>query len=97
MDTQNINWEKFREGAEIKHLNEDEVQVSLVKLEPNVKFDEHAHETAEWIYVLGGSFSDAAGEYAAGHFVTSAKGSKHATQSGAEGCELLLIKLLPVG
>jgi quercetin dioxygenase-like cupin family protein len=92
VDTDSIGWKAFRDNASIKNLVKEGIQVDLIKLEPNSQFDEHVHESAEWIYVLKGSFSDEKGTYSKGHFVVNEKGSKHATKSGAEGCEVIVIK-----
>ena len=94
VDTNSIEWQKFRDNASIKNLTKENVQIDLIKLEPNSQFDEHVHDNAEWIYVLKGSFSDEKGTYSQGHFVTAEKGSKHATKSGEEGCEVLVVKLI---
>ena len=94
VDTNSIEWQSFRENAGIKNLTKENIQVDLIKLEPNSQFDEHVHEAAEWIYVLKGLFSDEKGSYSQGHFVINEKGSKHATKTNAEGCEVLVIKLV---
>ena len=94
VDTKTIQWEKFRENASIKNLSLKDVSVDLIKLEPNSQFDEHVHLETEWMYILKGSFSDKNGVYEQGCFVTNDKGSKHATKSGSDGCELLVIKLV---
>lgn len=92
-NTNQIPWQTFRENASIKNLTNEDIQIDIIKLEPNSQFDEHVHEKSEWIYVLNGTFSDENGTYSKGHFVTAKKESKHATKSEEEGCEVLVIKL----
>jgi anti-sigma factor ChrR (cupin superfamily) len=93
IDLNSLDWKKFRDGASIKSLANEGIQVDLVKLEPNVQFDEHVHAEAEWMYVLSGEFSDEEGVYSKGNFVSNKKDSRHATKSGKEGCSILVIKL----
>jgi len=58
VDTNSIEWQKFRDGASIKNLAKENVEINLIKLDANSTFDEHTHEKTEWIYVLQGSYSD---------------------------------------
>jgi len=101
MDTKKIPWEKLRENVSCKYLARDEdknFQIDIIKLDPNIKFDEHSHPDVEWVYILQGSMSDERGEYFAGDFIINKKGSKHIVSSGAEGCEILCCwcgKVLP--
>lgn len=94
VDTNSIEWKSFRDKASIKNLTKEGIQVDLIKLEPNASFDEHVHEKAEWIYIIKGEVTDENGTSSAGHFVINKKGSKHATKSGPEGCEVLVIKTI---
>jgi len=87
-----ILWQKFRENADIKNLSDDKLKIDLIKLAPNASFDEHSHETAEWLYIIAGAYSDEYGTYSKGDFVINEKGSSHATKSGNEGCVVLAIK-----
>ena len=93
MDSNAIDWQKLKENVSIKNLSKEKLQIDLFKLEPNASFDEHEHEQTEWLFILKGEYSDQNGTYSAGHFVVNPKGSKHATKSGPQGCELLVIKL----
>jgi len=94
VDTGSIEWEAFRDNASIKNLSKQDVEINLIKLEPNSQFDEHSHEKTERIYILEGSYSDERGEYSKGHFVIAEKNSTHKTKSGPNGCEVLVAKLI---
>ncbi|OVE75121.1 hypothetical protein BVX95_00060 [archaeon D22] len=92
MDTKSIPFEFARKNVEIKHLARDEnrdFQIDLVKLDPDIEFDEHGHPDIEWIYVLKGSMWDENGKYEKDHFLINKKGSRHAMTTGPEGCEIL--------
>ena len=92
MDTNLLEWQKFRDNAYVKSLSKENVEVNLIKLEPNSTFDEHSHEKTEWIFILEGSYSDEKGTYYKGHFIIAEKGSKHSTKSGPEGCQVIVVK-----
>jgi len=92
VDTDLIEWQKFRDNASIKNLTNENVEINLIKLEPNSKFDEHSHDKTEWIFILEGSYSDEKGTYSKGHFVIAEKGSKHSTKTGPDGCKVLVVK-----
>ncbi len=94
VDTNSIEWNKFRDHASIKNLTKDNIFIDLINLDPNSSFDEHVHENDEWVFVLKGSFSDENGTYSKGHFIVGKKGSKHSTKTGPDGCQVILIKLV---
>ena len=92
MDTKKLPWKKLRKNVFCKHLAKDTTknfQIDIIKLEPNIKFEEHSHPDVEWVYILQGSMSDERGEYVQGNFIVNPKGSKHIVTSGEEGCEIL--------
>lgn len=92
MDTKKIPWKKERNKVYSKSLAKDKTrnfQIDLMKLEPNTSYNEHLHPDVEWVYILKGSLTDHRGTFKPGDFVVNKKGSRHATKTGPEGCELL--------
>ena len=87
-----LPWKPFRENANIKNLTDRELKIDMIKLAPNANFDEHSHETTEWLYIVDGEYSDSHGTYTRGDLIINEKGSIHATKSGNEGCAILSIK-----
>ena len=68
---------------------------SVVRYQPSSKFESHAHEFGEEIFVLEGVFSDENGEYPAGTYLMNPPGSSHAPLSDS-GC-ILFVKLRHLG
>lgn len=89
-----IRWFDFRENARIKNLTNQELIIDLIKLTPNSSFDEHIHQTTEWLYIIEGEYSDSFGTYSKGDFVINEEGSSHFTRSGKAGCIVLAIKVI---
>jgi len=91
VDTNKIDWVKINENVSHKDLIKEDVEIKMIKLDPNTKFAEHTHEKNEWVYILKGSYTDHNGTYTKGHFINNKKGSIHSVQTGEEGCEVLMI------
>lgn len=92
MNTNTIPWQLVREGTFTKSLAKDEkrnIQVDLMRLDPNKTFKEHFHDDFEWVYILKGGFTDHRGIFKAGDFILNEKDSSHSTKTGPDGCELL--------
>jgi len=94
VDTNSMDWKIIRDNVSTKNLSEEDVNITLMKLEPNIKFDEHTHAETEWVYIIEGSYSDHIDTYSKGHFVKNSKGSRHLPTSGPEGCTVLVVKLI---
>lgn len=62
---------------------------SIVRYAPGSHFQRHSHSGGEEILVLGGTFSDEAGDYRPGTYLRNPAGSSHAPFSEA-GCTLLV-------
>lgn len=93
ISTADLPWNPFRNKANIKNLTDKDLKIDLIKLEPNQAFDNHIHQTTEWLFVIEGQYSDAYGTYAKGDLVINEHGSHHQTKSGGDGCVILLIKM----
>jgi anti-sigma factor ChrR (cupin superfamily) len=92
MNTKKIPWKKLRENVYHKPLARDEeknLQIDIIKLEPNIQYKEHLHPDIEWVYILKGSMSDENGNYNSGDFIINQKNSKHTVTAGENGCEIL--------
>lgn len=95
MDKKNTNkmpWKQLSETASAKQLSRVEskdFQFDIIKMDPNTTYEEHMHADVEWIYVLGGSFSDENGEYNVGDFLHLPKGSTHTVTTGDKGLEVI--------
>jgi anti-sigma factor ChrR (cupin superfamily) len=63
-----------------------------VRWAPNTRFNAHSHPGGEEILVLQGLFRDEHGEYPAGTWIRSPRGSRHAPFTGAEGA-LIYVKV----
>ena len=64
---------------------------SVVKYEPNSKFQPHSHPYGEEIFVLEGEFADEKGRYPAGTYIRNPPGSSHSPFSET-GC-VIFVKL----
>ncbi len=95
IDTKTISWKKIkgRKGTSVKHLQRDKkrnFQIDLMRLDPNLTFNQHSHPDIEWIYILKGGFSDHRGNFKRGDFILNKLGSIHTTKTGAEGAEFIV-------
>lgn len=61
----------------------------LIELAPNTSYPAHKHLGPEEVFVVAGSYRDAAGEYQEGSLQRFGKGSKHAPLALADGALLL--------
>jgi len=68
---------------------------SIVRYQPDSKFQRHTHEFGEEIFVLDGIFSDETGSYSAGTYIMNPPGSSHAPFTET-GCTLF-VKLRYLG
>ena len=75
--------------------NEVAKATSIVRYQPNSKFQSHTHDFGEEIFVLDGVFSDETGSYSAGTYIMNPPGSSHAPFSQS-GCTLF-VKLRYLG
>jgi len=94
MDTSTLPWEPLRQGTYHKLLDRKDdldVQLDLMKLEPNTVLKQHTHPKFEWAYVLKGSLTDQRGTFTAGHLINNPEGSSHEAITGADGAELLVV------
>lgn len=97
VDTAALDWQASPSaGVRRKRLHrvggEESGQVtSIVRYEPGSKFPPHAHPEGEEILVLEGTFSDERGDWAAGSYLLSPEGHRHAPFS-REGC-VIFVKL----
>jgi len=96
----NLPWIQSPEsGVERRMLERmgDEVAkaTSIVRYQPDSKFQKHTHDFGEEIFVLDGIFSDENGSYPAGTYIMNPPGSSHAPFSES-GC-ILFVKLRYLG
>mmetsp|Transcript_38399 Transcript_38399/g.62411 ORF Transcript_38399/g.62411 Transcript_38399/m.62411 type:complete len:171 (-) Transcript_38399:101-613(-) len=64
-----------------------------LRFEPNARFPNHWHGSAEWCFVAKGEFRDNYGTKKAGDFFFNEKASPHRElQAGVKGCELWVVK-----
>jgi len=75
--------------------NEVAKATSIVRYQPNSKFQSHTHDFGEEIFVLDGVFSDETGSYSAGTYIMNPPGSSLAPFSQS-GCTLF-VKLRYLG
>jgi anti-sigma factor ChrR (cupin superfamily) len=61
----------------------------LIAMDPGVGYPPHRHLGEEEVFVVRGSYADAAGEYGAGSFQRNPKGSAHHPVAGPLGALLL--------
>ena len=61
----------------------------LIAMDPGVGYPPHRHLGEEEVFVVRGSYADAAGDYAAGSFQRNPKGSAHHPVAGPDGALLL--------
>ncbi|NQV91999.1 cupin domain-containing protein [Candidatus Woesearchaeota archaeon] len=86
----NIEWQAFQPGVEIKHLHEHQkAKIVMIKFSPGAKVPKHEHEGGEEIYVLDGTLIDEEGTYTKGAYLYNPPKSTHTTHS-PEGCTLLV-------
>jgi len=84
-------------GLSVMPLHEfDGIATALVRWAPNTRFNAHSHPGGEEILVLQGLFRDEHGEYPAGTWIRSPRGSRHAPFTGAEGA-LIYVKVGLIG
>jgi anti-sigma factor ChrR (cupin superfamily) len=84
-------------GLSVMPLHEHNgVSTALVRWAPNTRFNPHAHPGGEEILVLEGVFRDEAGDYPAGTWLRSPRGSRHTPCTGAEGA-LIYVKVGAIG
>lgn len=76
-------------GLSVMPLHEhDGVSTALVRWAPHTRFNAHTHVGGEEILVLAGVFRDEYGEYPAGTWLRSPRGSRHAPYTGGEGATI---------
>lgn len=76
-------------GLTVMPLHEhDGVSTALVRWAPATRFKPHTHVGGEEILVLAGAFRDENGQYLAGTWLRSPRGSRHTPQTGPEGAML---------
>jgi anti-sigma factor ChrR (cupin superfamily) len=68
-----------------------EINVNIIKLEPQEEIPYHVHKDTKYNYILKGSITDGKKEYLPGDIVENIKGSGHFLIAGPKGCELLVI------
>lgn len=61
----------------------------LIEMAPGASYPPHRHRGVEEVFVIRGSYRDAAGEYRAGEFHRFAPRSAHAPVAGEDGALLL--------
>lgn len=86
-------WIEVRDGVLRKLLARDDsknLQIDVIKLEPEFKDTPHWHNDWEWVYVLEGSFEDEKGVHKKGDFLINDKVNVH-TPKSKEGCTLLCV------
>jgi anti-sigma factor ChrR (cupin superfamily) len=84
-------------GLSVLPLHEfDGVSTALVRWAPDTRFNTHSHPGGEEILVLQGLFRDEQGEYPAGTWLRSPRGSRHTPFTGAEGA-LIYVKVGHLG
>lgn len=84
-------------GLSVMPLHEfDGIATALVRWAPNTRFNAHSHPGGEEILVLQGLFRDEHGEYPAGSWIRSPRGSRHAPFTGPEGA-LIYVKVGQLG
>lgn len=94
MDTTTLPWQQLRQGTAhkfLERLEDQDLQIDLMKLDPNTVLKRHTHPKFEWVYVLQGSIKDERGTFSAGHFLSNPPGSTHEASTGPEGAELLVV------
>jgi anti-sigma factor ChrR (cupin superfamily) len=80
-------------GLSVMPLHEfDGISTALVRWAPNTRFNAHSHPGGEEILVLEGLFFDEHGQYPAGTWIRSPRGSRHAPFTGAQGA-LIYVKV----
>jgi len=79
-----------RIGAEVARAT------SIVRYAANSRFERHVHGGGEEILVLEGVFRDEDGDYPAGTWLRSPRGSRHTPYTGAEGA-LIYVKVGAIG
>lgn len=84
-------------GLSVLPLHEhNSVSTALVRWAPQTRFNSHTHFGGEEILVLNGIFRDENGEYSAGTWLRSPRGSRHTPYTGAEGATIY-VKVGAVG
>ncbi len=98
IDTSKASWHPgLVPGLSVMPLHEHEgVSTALVRWAPQTRFNTHTHPGGEEILVLEGVFRDELGEYAAGTWLRSPRGSRHTPYTGAEGA-LIYVKVGAIG
>lgn len=84
-------------GLTVMPLHEhDGVNTALVRWAPETRFNNHTHIGGEEILVLAGIFRDENGEYPAGTWLRSPRGSRHTPYTGPEGA-MIYVKVGALG
>jgi anti-sigma factor ChrR (cupin superfamily) len=89
-----LEWEVMRKGIARKVFYREDIrnlQMDMIKLEPNAISPQHTHKDDEWVYVLEGSMSDETGTYNQGDFLVNRKGTAHVVTAGKNGCLILAL------
>lgn len=100
IDTAAMSWTASpQSGVERKVLEsldaDTERVTTIVRFAPNSYFPAHTHGGGEEFLVLEGVFSDASGDYPAGHYVRNPPGTTHQPFT-REGCTIM-VKLWQFG
>ncbi len=74
-----------------RQLLKKELNINIIKLEPEEQIPYHVHKDTKYNYILKGSISDEQREYFPGDIVENIKGSGHSLKAGSGGCEFLVI------
>ncbi|MBE0612948.1 MAG: cupin domain-containing protein [Burkholderiales bacterium] len=98
IDTASAAWHAgLVAGLTVMPLHEhDGVSTALVRWAPHTRFSAHTHPGGEEILVLEGVFRDEDGDYPAGTWLRSPRGSRHTPYTGAEGA-LIYVKVGAIG
>jgi anti-sigma factor ChrR (cupin superfamily) len=85
-------WKKNKdEVMEKTEIDDGNLHVNVIRLEPGKKIPFHTHKSTKYNYVLKGSMSDEKGSYVGGDVVENKKGTSHSVTAGEDGCEFLVI------
>ena len=88
----NLDWKQTRHaGVELSFLetHDDGSARVLISMTAGSRYPAHRHVGEEQVFVIQGSYRDAAGEYRAGSFHRHPAGSAHAAEAGPDGALLL--------
>ncbi|HEX9794636.1 MAG TPA: cupin domain-containing protein [Planctomycetota bacterium] len=87
LDWKDVSWPGIR-LAFLESLTDGSARV-LIEMAPHSSYPAHRHNGEEQVFVIRGSYRDAAAEYGAGSFRRFPSGSAHTPIAGPEGALLL--------